>query len=313
MSALNRAIAEYVQLRRGLGFNLKRYPVWLREFVAFLNHRKARHITTALAAEFATRDASHGPKTRSMRYQVVRGFARYYHGIDPDSDVPPAGLVRGRARRADPHRYTEKEIHGLLCAARNLPSTYTLRPWTYHCLFGLLAVSGMRVSEARNLLRQDIDWNEGLLTVRKTKFGKSRLVPLHPSTVDALGSYARRRDRFFARRSRHPGLHFFATRAGTRLHDAYVHRVFWRISQTIGLRATAGGHGPRLHDFRHRFAVETLLRWYHDGQPVDRLLPALSTYLGHVRVSDTYWYLRSTPELMTAAAERLARRWEGAL
>jgi integrase/recombinase XerD len=311
MNALNRAVTEYLDLRRALGFRLKRYHVWLREFVALLNCRKAHHITTALAVEFATRNTSHGPKTRSMRYQVVRGFARYYHGIDAVSEVPPPGVVPGRSRPAHPYLYTDEEIRALLCATRNLPSAYPLRPWTYCCLFGLLAVSGMRISEALNLLRRDIDWNEGLLTVQKAKFGKSRLIPLHPSTVKVLETYARQRDHFFAEKHRDPGLHFFVTRAGTRLNDAYVHRVFWRVSRAIGIREAGASHGPRLHDFRHRFAIETLLRWYDDGQPVDRRLPVLSTYLGHVRVTDTYWYLRSTPKLMAAAAKRLDRRWKG--
>ena len=313
MNALNRAVTEYVKLRRGLGFKLKRYPVWLHEFVAFLNRRKAHRITTALAVQFATRNCSHGPKTTSMRYQVVRGFARYHHGIDPDSEIPTIGLVRGRARPAKPYLYTDREIRRLLCAARNLPSAYPLRRWTYYCLFGLLAVTGMRISEALNFLRQDIDWDEGLLTIRKTKFGKSRLIPLHPSTLRVLAAYARRRDRFFAERHRQRGLHFFVTRGGTCLNDSYVHRVFYQVSRTIGIREIGASHGPRLHDFRHRFAIETLQRWYDDGQPVDRRLPMLSTYLGHVRVTDTYWYLRATPRLMAAVAERLDRRWKGSL
>jgi integrase len=246
-----------------------------------------------------------------MRYQVVRGFARYHHGIDPDGEVPPIGLVRGRSRPARPYLYTEEEIRRMLCATRNLPSAYPLRPWTYYCLFGLLAVTGMRIGEALNLLRQDIDWAEGLLTIRKTKFGKSRLIPLHVLTLRVLAAYARRRDSFFAERRRQPGLHFFVTRSGTRLNDAYVHRVFYQVSRAIGIRGVGASHGPRLHDFRHRFAIETLLRWYDDGQPVERRLPVLSTYLGHVRVTDTYWYLHATPKLMAAVTERLDRRWEG--
>jgi integrase/recombinase XerD len=311
MNAWYQAVAEYLELRRGLGFKLKRYDVWLREFVALLNRLKAHHITTTLAVQFAMRHSTHGPKTRSMRYQVVRGFARYQHGIDPDGEIPPPGLVRGRSRRAKPYLYTDEEIGRLLRATRRLPSAYPLRPWTYYCVFGLLAVTGMRIGEVLNLLRQDIDWVEGLLTIRKTKFGKSRLIPLHTSTVKVLAAYARRRDRFFAKRRRQLGVHFFATRSGTRLNDAYVHRVFWQVSRAIGIRAVGASHGPRLHDFRHRFAIETLLRWYDDGQPVDRRLPVLSTYLGHVQVSDTYWYLHSTPKLMAATALRLNRRWEG--
>ncbi len=313
MNTLTRSVDEYLKLRRGLGFKLKRYHVWLHEFVALLNRRKARHITTAVAVQFATQNCAHGPKTRSMRYQVVRGFARYHHGIDPVGEIPPIGLVRGRSRPAQPYLYTDEEIRRLLRTTRNIPSIYPLRRWTYYCLFGLLAVTGMRVSEALNILRQDLDWDEGLLTIRKAKFGKSRLVPIHPSTVQVLADYARRRDRFFAEIHRPPGLHFFVTRSGTRLNDAYVHRVFWQVSRAIGIRAPGASHGPRLHDFRHRFAIETLLRWYDDGQPVDCRLPLLSTYLGHVQITDTYWYLHATPKLMAGIAERLDQRWKGHL
>lgn len=311
MNPLDRSVADYLDLRRGLGFKLKRYQVWLREFVAFLHRHRASRITTAWAVKFATQHPTHGPKTMSARYSVVRGFARYRRGIDPKSEIPPSGVVRGGARRAKPYLYTDEDIRRLLRTTRELPSAYALRPWTYYCLFGLLVVTGMRVSEALNLYRDDIDGVEGWLTIRKTKFGKSRLVPLHASTVKVLAQFARRRDRFFTERRRQPGPYFFGTRSGARLHDADVRRVFAQVSRSIGIRGAEASHGPRLHDFRHRFAIETLLRWYDDGQPVDRRLPILSTYLGHVRVTDTYWYLHGHPKLMAAVTARVERRWKG--
>jgi integrase len=152
-----------------------------------------------------------------------------------------------------------------------------------------------------------------MLTIRKTKFDKSRLVPLHASTVEALAAFAQRRDRFFAHCPNPIDSHFFLTKFGTRLRDAYVYRVFWALSRQIGIRGLTANHGPRLHDFRHRFAIETLLRWYRAGEDVERRLPVLSTYLGHTHVTDTYWYLSSTPELMAAAGKRLEQRWEGIL
>jgi integrase len=170
----------------------------------------------------------------------------------------------------------------------------------------------MRIGEVLNLQGADIDWSEGVLTIRNAKFGKSRLVPLHPSTVKALGTFVQQRDRFFARLRPQPeASHFFVTSRGTRLAVTHIDRVFLFISRQIGLRGPDAGHGPRLHDFRHRFAIETLLRWYRAGEPVDHLLPVLSTYLGHTHVTGTYWYLRCTPELMAAAGERLERRWKG--
>jgi integrase len=184
--------------------------------------------------------------------------------------------------------------------------------WTFYCIFGLLTVTGMRVGEVLHLKPEDIDWTEGVLTIRNAKFGKSRLVPLHRSTLKALATFVRHRDRFFAQF--HPQLelsHFFVRSCGTPLHVTDTNRVFLAISRQIGLRASHARCGPRLHDLRHRFAIETLLRWYRAGEQVDRLLPVLSTYLGHTHVTGTYWYLRSTPELMAAAGKLLERRWKG--
>jgi integrase len=215
-----------------------------------------------------------------------------------------------RPRRARPYLYSEEEIRQLLKAAQNLPATYSLKPWTYHCLFGLLAVAGMRVSEALNLQVKDVDWAEGVLTIHGTKFGKSRLVPLHASTRRVLLAYAMRRDHYFAGKS---FSHFFVSSRGTRLDGGHVRRTFYKLSRQIGLRDASASHGPRLHDFRHRFAVETLVRWYRKDEDVERRLPILSTYLGHAHVTDTYWYLTSTPELLGAAGKRMEKRWGGVL
>jgi integrase len=188
-----------------------------------------------------------------------------------------------------------------------MDSLHPLHRWTYHCFFGLLAVTGLRLSEAINLLTADVDSAEGILTIRNTKFGKSRLVPLHPSTRKVLSAYAKRRDSFFTPR---PEGHFLVNKNGNRLDKGQIHRTFYTLSRKIGLRAPSASHGPRLHDFRHRFAVETLLGWYRNGEDPKRRLPILSTYLGHSHVTDTYWYLTGTPELLGAAAKRLEKRWE---
>jgi integrase len=202
--------------------------------------------------------------------------------------------------------YSEEEVRQLLEAALQLPSAHGLRRPTYHCLLGLLAVSGLRISEARNLQTDDVDLGEGILTIRGAKFGKSRLVPIHPSTCRILSDYASRRDHFLARR---PEI-FFVSGRGTRLDGADVRRTFYYLSRQIGLRGATDSRGPRLHDFRHRFAVETLIQWYRSGQDVERRLPILSTYLGHVHVSDTYWYLTACPELMGLAVKRFQDYWE---
>jgi len=198
MNTLCQAVDDYLELRRGLGFKLVNYGAYLRELVSFLEQKKTSHITTSLAVQFAILHTHHEPKEKAARYSAVRGFASYRVGADPATEIPPIGLVRGRSRRARPYLYSDQEVRQLLEAARHLPSTYSLRPWTYYCFFGLLAVTGTRLGEALNLQCQDIDWAEGLLTLRRTKFGKSRLVPLDASTVKVLAEFAKRRDRFIA-------------------------------------------------------------------------------------------------------------------
>ena len=164
------------------------------------------------------------------------------------------------------------------------------------------------MGEAINLQPQDVDWSEGVLTIRGAKFGKSRLVPLHPSTLAVLLDYAKRRDQIFAGR---PMSTFLVTSHGTKLEKTNLSRIFRELSRQITIRKPGVRHGPRLHDFRHRFAIETLLRWYRSGEQVSRRMPVLSTYLGHVNVSGTYWYLGSTPELIAAASTLIETRWKG--
>ena len=188
-----------------------------------------------------------------------------------------------------------------------LPPTNALRRWTYHCLFGLIAVAGLRHSEVLDLRRDDVDLEQGILTIRETKFGKSRLVPLHPTTVAVLSDYAARRDAHIGP-PRSP--FFFVAEQGGRLLHQYVYRVFWQLSRQIGLRKKGQRNGPRIHDLRHSFAVKTLINWYRAGEDVEQELPVLSTFLGHTYVRDTYWYLSEVPELMAHAAQRLDKRWE---
>jgi integrase/recombinase XerD len=205
--------------------------------------------------------------------------------------------------------YTEHEVLLLLKASLNLSPTDALRRWTYHGLLGLLVVSGMRISEALSLRLSDVDLENAVLTVRGTKFGKSRLVPLHSSTQRVLLAYKLRRDKYL--KGRPASDFFFVSKRGNRLDGAEVRRTFYALSRQTGLRGSSASHGPRLHDFRHRFAVQTLVSWYRSGEDVERRLPILSTYLGHVHVADTYWYLTTCPELMGLAVERLERHWGG--
>lgn len=321
MKALHKALDDYLALRRSLGFKLGRAETRLRQFLAFMEERKVTRITTALAIEFATQDQHLSPGTIASRLSVVRGFASYLLESNPAHEIPPANLLPARKFPARPYLYSEDEIARLLEAARNHPSWNRFpgswyrrcRSWALYGIFGLLAVTGMRIGEILRLKDGDIDWNEGVLSIRNTKFGKSRLVPLHPSSLQVLAECLRHRNAFFARQR--PGIKpeaFFVNSCGKQFAVTEIDRVFLELSRQTGLRAPGLRYGPRLHDFRHRFAVETLLRWYRCGEDVERMLPALSTYLGHTHITGTYWYLSCTPELMAAAGERLEARWEGA-
>lgn len=305
MSPLRSALQRYVAMRRGLGCKFLQQERRLTKFVAFMEKRSAPIITHRLALEWATLPPDRH-SSWALRLTDVRGFARHLAGIDVRTEVPPAGILPPLCR-AKPYLYTDDEIQRLMAAALALPPAGGLRRWTYHCLFGLLAVTGLRISEALWMRRDDVDLQQGILTIRDTKFGKSRLVPLHPTTQDVLLRYA-------ARRNGHPGgrdgAYFFAAERGGRLLLQYVYPVFWKLSRQIGLRGPTDHTGPRLHDFRHSFAVQTLLSWYRSRQDVELQLPVLSTYLGHGCVRDTYWYLSACPELMEHAAKRLDARWE---
>lgn len=304
MSRLRIALERYVGMRQGLGYKYHGSARRLSDFVTFMEARGAGTITTALAMEWVT-SIGRQPSW-SIRLTDVRCFARHLAHFDPLTEVPPRDAV-APPRRAKPYIYSDAEITALLAAALSLPPANALRRWTYHGLFGLIAVAGLRHSEALDLRRDDVDLDHGILTIRETKFGKSRLVPLHATTVAVLSDYAARRDTHLGV-PRSP--YFFVAEQGGRLLHQYVHRVFWQLSRQIGLRQKGQRNGPRIHDLRHRFAVQALINWYRAGEDVERELPVLSTFLGHVNVRDTYWYLSAAPELMAHAARRLDKRWE---
>ena len=305
MSPLRQAVDEYLALRRGLGFSLRGPGAMLHQFAAFLEREGAPYITRELALRWATQPASAQPAHWATRLSTVRRFAQFWSASDPRTEVPPLGLLPHRYGRTPPYIYTEGEIRRLIAVARQLPSATGLRPATYATLLGLLAVTGLRISEALALNRDDVNGAEAVLTNRRTKFGKSRLVPVHPSTQRALDRYARRRDRVDPTPTTES---VFVSERGARLTQWTVRYTFNRLSRRIGLRGPADRRGPRLHDLRHRLAVDTLLRWYRAGVDVERHLPALSTYLGHGHVADTYWYLSAVPELLRLAAARLEAR-----
>ena len=309
MNTLRQAVQEYLNMRRSLGYKLRDAGKRLLDFVTFMERHRASYITHSLALTWAKQPPHVQPSEWTQRLSYVRGFARHRIATDPRTQIPPAGLLPYRPKRARPYFYSDREIEALLSAALALPADGGLRPWTYHCLFGLLSVSGLRVGEAQRLDLRDVDLQAGVLTIRGTKFGKSRLVPLHVSTCRVLADYIARRKRLWGERP--VSTYLFVSNWGNRLDGGQIRRTFYRLSRQIGLRGASDSRGPRLHDMRHGFASKALLSWYRDGDDAERRLPILSAYLGHVNWGDTYWYLSATPDLMHEAMARLERRWEG--
>lgn len=302
MSDLQKVLEEYLAVRRTLGFELRLAGGALHNFVSFLEQEGASFITTELALRWATQPIDAQPATWAARLGMIRRFAKYLSAADPRTEIPPQGLLPHRYHRKPPYIYRDEEIKRLIDATKKLGSSTGLRECTYSTLFGLLAVTGMRMSEPIALDRDDVDLTNGVLTIRRTKFGKSRLIPVHPSTQRVLRNYACMRDGIYPK-PKTPS--FFVSERGTRLTEWSVRWTFVQLSHRIGLRGPSDRHGPRLHDLRHGFAARTLLGWYRAGMNVEKHMPFLATYLGHVHVADTYWYLQAIPELLQLAAMRL--------
>jgi integrase len=296
-------VEEYLSVRRGLGFALETPAYLLRDFARYadtVGHRGP--LTTELAVRWALASRSNNPGQAVRRLGAVRQFARYRALLDPATEVPPPGLLGRLPRRPQPHIYSDAELAALLDQASLLLPRRGLRPRTYVAFFSLLACTGVRLSEASRLAVEDVDLNAGVLTIREGKFRKARLVPLHPSATAALARYAADRDAC----CEGPG-RFFRTERTPALNKDTVEKTFGRLRRRLGWTADGRARPPRIHDLRHSFAVRRLLRWYEEGADLERKLLALSLYLGHAKVSDTYWYLTGVPELMAVAAKRFER------
>ena len=301
MTGMARALADYLELRRSLGFSLAREEKLLGQFITWLEDRGATTITTADALAWVTLPAGASAGWLRMRMTMVRGFASYLQTTDPDAEIPPPGLLPGGPCRAVPYLYSPDDIGALLNQAGQLKTP--LRQETLKTLISLMAVTGMRGGEVVALDDDDFDADRGLLLVRHAKLGKHRLLPLHPTTVTALAAYRQLRDQRFPR-PRSEAL--LVSGAGTRLLYYNVGQTFARLARRAGLAARSGGCRPRPHDLRHSFAVGTLLDWCRDDADIAARLPLLSAYLGHTAPAHTYWYLQASPELLSEAARRLA-------
>ena len=300
MSTLRQAAVEYLEMRRSLGYKLQRQGQMLLDFAGYLDIAGETTITTEAALAWATRPASAGPVYWQRRLSVVRGFAAHYKTLDPASEVPPAGLLPAPGGRSTPYLYSRDEIAALVHAAGILARP--LQAATYQALISLLAVTGLRIGEAIRLTSGEIDLDAALITVISSKFGKSRLVPLHPDTAGMLRRYAARRDQLCPTPATRC---FFVSTAGTPLHASGADAVFTRLLALAGIGTPPGRRQPRIHDLRHSMAVETLLEWYRTGADAQARLPLLSTWLGHTDPASTFWYLHTCPELMALAARRL--------
>lgn len=300
---------EYLALRRGLGFALEIEGAELLRFARYadaVGHRGP--ITTELAVRWAKLPQDANPIYWARRLDVVRRFAKHRLLFDPKTEIPPEGLLGPSYRRPQPYIYSDDVIRELIRQASCLGPNGGLRPRTYTTLFGLLACTGVRISEALRLTRSVVDLERGVITVVATKFKKTRIVPLHPSATSALQRYSRDRDRY------HPLAKsdaFFLTELGTPLKYWRVLMTFITLRQKLGWHAGNGGRPPTIHALRHSFAVRCLIRWYRQGADLDRKIAALSTYLGHAKVTDTYWYLTATPELLALSAKRFERFYGG--
>jgi integrase len=300
VSALRARAEQYLAMRRVLGFKLSTQGRHLMSFVAFCEDRSADHVTADLAIQWATQTSrgSGNEVYQARRLDVVRIFARHLQPLDPATEVPPEDVLSRRYLRVQPYLYSPQEIAALMSAAGALRPA--LRAATWRTLIGLLAVTGMRQGEACRLLRGDADLETGTLVIRDSKFGKSRLVFLHPTAVAALRPYERARDQAFPEAAT-----FLVNSRGRPLNGHNLPHTFAPLAAAAGIQVPPGQRAPRLHDLRHAFTVATLLDWYRDGGNVQARLPLLSTWLGHVDPKSTYWYLQAVPELLALAAGRL--------
>ena len=308
MNPLSVHLANYLKLRRGLGFKLHSAGMLLRSFIRFAETKRAQFVTTKLALQWATQPPNIQQVQRGSRLAVVRRFAEYMSTVEPRTEVPAPKLLPYHIRRRAPHLYRHDEVCRLVEAAYQIDPSNPIKGPTLGTLLGLLATTGMRVSEALTLDVGEVDLDRDLLTIRLAKGNKTRLVPLHASTVAALRRYALIRDSVYRKRTS-PG--FFVWDGGNRLGYDSVNRWFLLVACQTGLRKPGDRRGPRVHDLRHHFAIQTMLQWYRTDTDVEARLPELSTYLGHVHVRDTYWYLSAVPELLQLATQRLQPREAG--
>ncbi|MBS0250924.1 MAG: tyrosine-type recombinase/integrase [Proteobacteria bacterium] len=311
MTSMTERLDDYITVRRSLGYDLSFTARVLRGFTAFADDQGADHITVDLFLRWKECFGKASNDTWSRRLGMVRSFTSWLQGQDARTEVPPAGLIAGKVRRSRPYIYSEAEIAALVVRASKLPSRYGVRGWSCSTLFGLIAVTGLRINEALLLDDSDVDLDECVITVRRGKNGTARYVPIAQSTAARLQAYRAERTRMLGP-TYGP---FFLMDSGERPTDCCARYNFALVSQELGLRAPQRfckhGRGPRIHDLRHTFAVRTIISWYRKGLDPDREMIKLSTYLGHAKPEMTFWYIEAVPELLQLASSRAERALGG--
>lgn len=294
-------VENYIDLRRGLDFQVRKDKNLLYRFHDFLILKKATYIKTNLALEFACQNLNASRCQWAYRLMVIRRFATYMKTLDQRTEIPALHLLPYTFKRTSPFIFSDKNIVDILQTCISLEYENELDPLTYYTLFGLMAVTGMRLSEVRGLKNESVDLEKGILTIRKSKFNKSRYLPLHSTTTSVLREYQKHK----IQQQLNPSNFFFIDGCGNQLKEYRIREVFHRILEKIGLRELPQRSRPKIMSLRHSFAVKVLTKWYRDGLDIDVHIPLLSTYLGHLLPSLTYWYLTSTNELLQLALLRL--------
>lgn len=294
---------DFIAMRRQLGYRSPSQERAVRALARYLD--QAGHgvpVPLEASLDWAASTLSGDPFNPARRLAAVRGFLRHLSALDGATEVPVPGLLGPPGHRTPPHVYSDAEIADLLRAAAGLAPPGGLRPHCYVTLLGLIACTGLRIGEALSLTCADVDLDEGVLTVRAGKRGRTRLIPLHPTALEPLGDYARDRSRRFGPPG--DGDAFFRTDASEKISYNAANHAFRALRRQLGWTASGRARTPRVHDLRHRFVVRRIQAWHAQGADVDAKIPALATYLGHAEVRDLYWYLSAVPELMSIIAGR---------
>lgn len=299
MKTITQHIDAYLAMRRGMGYQLEQQERYLRSYARYLAAHATPTITLATAMAWVNLPTDTSQGYRANRLSAIRGFAKYLQALEPATALIPADILPAKSDKLEPYVYSHNDIAALMTAAGQI--TPALRATTSVTLIGLLAATGMRISEALNLDTSDVDFAASRLTIRYAKFDNPRVLPLHATTITALQHYLKIRQHHMPR-PKDPA--FFVSGAGTRVLYNNFHYVFHQLTQQVGLHTRSLRSRPRIHDLRHTFAITTLMNWHQTGADTNALLPVLSDYLGHISPASTYWYLTATPALMSAATAR---------